>query len=83
MLGHFRDNAVARAGKAQNFAGNLFDEIGIGKVGAQERDIALELGAHGLEALKLELKSAFALEQSFSSLETVAAFQGVMGEVCR
>ncbi len=79
----FRDNAVPGVGKAQNLAGDLFDEIGVGKVGAQKRDIALQFGAHGLEALKLELKSAFALEQSFSSLETVAAFQGVMGEVRR
>lgn len=70
-------------GKAQNLAGDLFNEIGIGKVGTQERHITLELGAHGLEALELELESAFALEQSFSSLETVAAFQGVMGEICR
>lgn len=70
-------------GKPQNLAGDLFDKIGVWKVRTQEHDVALELGAHGLKALELELQSAFALEQSFSSLETVAAFQGVMGEVRR
>ncbi|AHB50207.1 hypothetical protein W911_10935 [Hyphomicrobium nitrativorans NL23] len=67
--------------EAQDLARDLFDEIGVRKIRAEERHIALKLRPHGLKALKLELKSAFALKQSFSSLKTVAAFEGVMGEI--
>ena len=70
-------------GKSQHFASELFDHVGIREIGPQKRDIVLKLGAHGLEALNLELQSALALDQFLSSLETVAAFKRVKGEVGR
>ncbi len=41
--------------EAQNLAGDFFDEVVVGLLRRQERDVALELGAHGLEAFDLKL----------------------------
>lgn len=68
-------------GEAEHAARNLFDEIGIGQIRAQKRHITLKLGTHSLEALDLELQSAFALEQLVSGLEAVAALESVKGEI--
>lgn len=81
--GLFGDDLVLRVREAQDLAGDLFDEIGVGQIRTQERHVAFELGAHGFETRKLKLKSAFTLKKSFPSLETVAAFPSVMGEICR
>jgi|UPI0003767E3E hypothetical protein len=61
-------------GEPKHLAGNLFDEIGIGEIGAEQSDIALQFGAHSLEALDLELQSAFTLRKSVSRLEAMPAF---------
>lgn len=76
-------DAIARMGEPQHLAGNFFDEIRIGEIGAEQSDIALELGAHSLEALDLELQSAFTLRKSISRLEAMPAFYGVIGEISR
>jgi len=70
-----------RIGEAQHLARDLLDEIGVRQVGAKERDIALELGAHGLEALDLELERALTLEQGIPRLEAVTALEHMKGEI--
>jgi hypothetical protein len=77
------NNAIPGVRKTEHFPGDLLDKIRIRQIRPEERDVALEFGTHGLEALYLELQSAFALEQPVSSLETVAAFQCVIGEIAR
>ena len=66
---------------AQHIAGNLFDEIGMGEFGRQERDIALEFAADGLEALDLKLQQAGAFDQLITSREAVPAMKRMIGEV--
>ena len=68
-----RHDAVFGVGKTQDLAGDLLDDVGIGKVGREQRHITLELGAHGLEALDLELQQGGALDQALSDLEAMPA----------
>lgn len=77
------EHHILRLREAQNLTRDLLDDVGVRNIRAQKRHVALELGAHGLEALHLKLKSALTLEQSVARLEAVAAFQGVMGKVGR
>jgi hypothetical protein len=82
-LGMIQQDLVARTSETEHATRNLLDEIRIRGIGAQQRDIALELGAHGLEAQNLELKSALALEQLVPRLEAVSAFDSMKGKVGR
>ena len=50
-----RHNAIVGMHKAQDPAGNLFDDVGIWTVRREQRHIALQPGAHGLKAFDLEL----------------------------
>ena len=50
------DDAILWPGEAQHVAGDLLDEIGIRLVRREEVDVALQFGAHGLEAPDLELR---------------------------
>ncbi len=81
VRGAQRDDAIGRMGKAQEVSRDLLDEIGVGRLGRQQRDIALEFRPHGFEALYLELEEARTLDQLRASLEAVAALIGMEGEV--
>jgi len=50
-----RDDLIVGAHETQDLARNFFDEIGVWLCGREESDVALKLGAHGLEAFDLEL----------------------------
>lgn len=73
--------ALARAHEPQDVAADFLDEIGIGRLCGQQRDIARELGAHGLEAPDFELHGSGAGNQSGTGLETVTAMECMIGEV--
>ena len=75
------NDAVGRVDVAQNIAGEFFDEIGVGDLWCQQRDIALELGAHGLKALDLKLQQIGAFDQLIASLEAVVAMQCMINEI--
>jgi hypothetical protein len=79
----FHDNAIVRVGKTQHLARDLFDKVGIGKIGTEQSDIALQFGAHGLEALDLKLQDALAFQQPVSRIEAVAAIHCVIGKIGR
>lgn len=66
---------------AQNVAGNLFNDIWIGLVGRKQRHVALELRAHGLEALDLEIQQSGPFDQLTASVEAVAAMKRMKSEV--
>jgi hypothetical protein len=82
-LGMIQQHLVARTGETEHAACNLLDEIRIGGIRAKQRDIALELGTHGLEAQNLKLKSALTLDQLVPRLEAVSAFDSMKGKVGR
>ena len=82
-LGMIQHDLVARTSETEHASRNLLDEIGIRGIRAQQRDISLKLGAHGLEAQNLELQSALALEQLVPRLEAVSAFDSMKGKVGR
>jgi hypothetical protein len=66
--------------EAQHVARVLFDEIGVGRLGGEQRHVALEPGAHGLEPSDLELQPCRAGDQSGSGLEAVSAIKCMIGE---
>lgn len=49
------EDAIRRVGEAQHVPGDFLDEIGVRRIGREKGDVARELGAHGFEALVLEL----------------------------
>ena len=49
-------HAIVRMHEAQNIARNLFDNVGVGRLGGQQRHIALKFGAHGLKAPTLKIQ---------------------------
>ena len=51
-----RDDDIVGTHKAQDFARNLLDDVGIWLFGGEQGDVALEIGAHSLKAFDLELQ---------------------------
>lgn len=77
------ENTIVRIGKAQHVPGDLLDEVGVGPVGGEERDVALELRAHGLETADLKVQYLGPLHQTRTRLEAVTPIDCVMDEVGR
>jgi hypothetical protein len=77
------DDAIPRVGEPKHLARDFFDKVRIWQIWPEQGHVTLQFGAHGLEALDLELQSAFTLQQPVSRLEAVAAVQCVIGEVGR
>jgi hypothetical protein len=67
--------------EAEDIPCRLFDEVRVREFGCEERNVALELGADGLETLLLELEESLALQELVSSREAVTAINGVIGEI--
>lgn len=74
-------DAVFRQGKAQHVARDLLDEIGVGLVWSEKGNVALQFGAHGLEAADLEVQQLGPLHQLCSCLEAVTSMNSVKDEV--
>ncbi len=49
------DDSVVGAHEAKHLASDFLDEVWIGLLRREERNVALELGAHGFEAFDLKL----------------------------
>ena len=77
------DDDVVGTHEAQDFARDFLNDIGIGLLGGKQRDIALELGAHSLEAFDLELQQSRSFDQPRSRLEAVPAIECMMRKVGR
>jgi hypothetical protein len=67
--------------ETKDIAGRLFDEVRVREFRCEEHNVALELGADGLETLLLELEESLALQEFVSSREAVTAINGVIGEI--
>ena len=76
-----RIEPVIGVDEAQDLASCLLDEVGVRKFRGEERDVALELGPHGLEASDFEFQEACALEEAISNQEAVPAIDCVIGEI--
>ena len=50
-----RDDSVVRTHEAKHLASDFLDEVWVGLLAGEERNVALELGAHGFEAFDLKL----------------------------
>jgi hypothetical protein len=74
-------NCVCGAREPQHIARDLFNEVGGGPFGAEERDISQQMGAHGFKALDLELQHVGAVDQSCASLKTVSSCKGMADKV--
>lgn len=49
------DDSVVGAHEAKHLASDFLDEVWIGLLRREERNVALKLGAHGFEAFDLKL----------------------------
>lgn len=67
--------------EAEHFAGEFVDDIVLRQFRGQQCDIALELGAHGLEATRFELEEAGALQEAIASDEAVTAIDRMIGKI--
>ena len=50
-----RQHLILRMHETQNLARDFFHQVVVGFLRREERDVALELGAHGFEAFDLKL----------------------------
>lgn len=81
--GPARDHTLAGPGEPQHITRDLLDDIRMGEVRTQKRDVALKPTSHSFETLDLKLQESGVLDQSFAGLEAVPAVDCVIGEVGR
>lgn len=77
----FRHDDVIGPDITEHIARDFFHHVRIGLIGRKERDIPLELRAHGLEALDLEIQERGSFDQLITSFEAVAAMKRMKSKV--
>ena len=77
----FRHDNVVGTNVTEHVARDFFNHVGIGLIRGEERDIPLELRAHGLEALDLEIQERGSFDQLITSFEAVAAMKRMKSKV--